>query len=235
MKILIIIPAFNEEKNICRVLDSLDEISELQPDILVVNDSSTDLTGELAEKTGKAVVIHLSSNLGIGGAVQTGFIYAALNNYDYAIQFDGDGQHIATEIRKLISAISHDEADMVIGSRFSEESRGFRSTVSRRMGIKYFQYLNFLVTGEIITDSTSGFRVYNRKAIQFLADNYPDDFPEPEAIILLGRNGFRIREVFVEMQERQGGRSSIRGLRILYYMIKVTFSIFMSRTRAKNI
>ena len=155
MKTLIIIPAYNEERNIERVICSLDELSGLKPDILVVNDASTDRTGELAERPGKALIVHLSSNLGIGGAVQTGFIYARLNNYDCAIQFDGDGQHKATEIPKLISPIINGDADVVIGSRFIDKPSGFRSTVSRRLGIKYFQWLNRLITGQNITDNTS--------------------------------------------------------------------------------
>jgi glycosyltransferase involved in cell wall biosynthesis len=231
MKTLIIIPAYNEEENIRRTIDSLDDI---QADILVVNDCSTDQTVKLAQETGKVEIVDLSCNLGIGGAVQTGFIYARENEYDCAVQFDGDGQHIAGEIPKLISFIERGQADVVIGSRFCEKHEGFRSTASRRLGIRFFQWINHLITGQKITDCTSGFRAYNRLAITLLAKNYPSDFPEPEAVTILGRNGFRIREVYVEMQERQGGISSIGGLKSVYYMIKVSLSILLTWLRPKN-
>lgn len=231
MKTLIIIPAYNEEENIRSTIDSLDDVIDLQAEILVINDCSTDRTVQLAQETGKVEIVDLCSNLGIGGAVQTGFLYARKYEYDCAVHFDGDGQHIAREIPKLISFIERGEADVVIGSRFSEKHDGYRSTASRRMGIRFFQWLNHWITGQKITDSTSGFRAYNRSAIALLAENYPSDFPEPEAVTILGRSGFMIREVFVEMQDRKGGISSIGGLKSLYYMIKVSLSILLARIR----
>ena len=235
IRTLVIIPAFNERHSIEQVIHSLDEIRSEQLDVLVVNDCSTDETGKLAEQTGKAVVVNLSSNLGIGGAVQTGFMYARERGYDCAVQFDGDGQHKAAEIPKLISPVEKGEADMVIGSRFTEPHDGFRSSSSRRLGIKVFQLLIRMIIGEKIADSTSGFRAYNKASIALLADHYPDDFPEPEAIIILGRNGFRIREVFTEMQQRQSGLSSIIGIKSIYYMIKVSLSMIISGIRPKII
>jgi len=233
LKILVIIPAFNESSSIEQVIHSLDDIRAEGLDILVVNDCSTDDTAEIAALTGKACVISLSSNLGIGGAVQTGFMYAKERDYDCAIQFDGDGQHLAREVTKLISPIEKADSDVVIGSRFSKPHNGFRTSPSRRFGIRVFQLLIKLITGKIIADSTSGFRAYNKTAIALLADNYPSDFPEPEAIIILGRNGIRIKEVFTEMKEREYGFSSIRGIKSIYYMIKVSFSMVISGMRPK--
>ena len=235
MKTLVIIPAFNESDSIEKVIHSLDEIRSEQLDVLVVNDCSTDETGKLAEQTGKAVVVNLSSNLGIGGAVQTGFMYARERGYDCAVQFDGDGQHLAAEIPGLTRSVELGEADMVIGSRFIESYRGFRSSRSRRFGIRFFQLLIRCIIKQRITDSTSGFRAYNKASIALLADHYPKDFPEPEAIIILGRNGFRIQELYTEMQERKSGFSSIRGLKSIYYMIKVSLSMIISGIRPKII
>ncbi len=202
-------------------------------DILVINDCSKDDTGELAENTGKAFVINLPYNLGIGGGVQTGFKFAKKYQYDIAVQFDGDGQHKANEINKLLEPLLFENADVVIGSRFLNNLKKFKSTTSRRFGIMIFDIINSILIGQRITDNTSGFRAYNKKAILFLAEYYPQDYPEPEAVILLGKNGFLIKEVAVEMQERQGGNSSIVGLNSLYYMIKVLLAIFMTSIRPK--
>lgn len=232
MKIIAIVPSFNEEKNIVNVIKSIKNENSMI-DILVVNDGSDDKTGELAESTGQAFVVNLPCNLGIGGAVQTGFKFAKKNNYDIAFQIDGDGQHIPSEINKLIGPIKKQEADVVIGSRFYQKHEGFKSSVVRRIGIKVFEIVNSLLIKQRITDNTSGFRAYNTKAIHFLADNYPTDYPEPEAIILLGRNGFRLKEVFVGMKERTGGGSSITGFKSIYYMIKVLLAIFMNALRPK--
>lgn len=231
-RILIIIPAYNEEKNIRNVISSL-KAADLNYDCLVINDGSKDNTQSEAESTGQAIVIQLPSNLGIGGAVQTGFKYALYKDYDYAIQFDGDGQHLASEIPKLLAPIQRGEIDVTIGSRFIEKTDGFQSTFFRRIGIRLFEVLNYLLIGNRITDSTSGFRAYNRAAIEFLAANYPTDYPEPETIILLGKNDFRIREVSVEMVERQGGTSSISGLKSAHYMIKVILAMLMTAHRQK--
>jgi glycosyltransferase involved in cell wall biosynthesis len=182
-----------------------------------------------------AKVIDLSSNLGIGGAVQTGFKYASRNGYRVAIQFDGDGQHIAAEIPNLLKTLEDSGSAMVIGSRFLQPHNGFRSTFARRIGIRIFGLLNSLLIGQRITDSTSGFRAYNRPAIEFLAINYPSDYPEPETVILLGKNGFRMSEVFSMMRERQGGDSSISGLTGIYYMIKVILAVLMAVLRKPTV
>lgn len=228
--ILVIVPAYNEEKNIGRVIEDLKSVA-LDLDILIVNDGSPDNTSAVARSTGKAMVVDLPKNLGIGGAVQTGFKYASRNGYRIAIQFDGDGQHIAGEIHKLLGALENRGANMAIGSRFLQKHEGFRSTFVRRIGIRLFMVINSLLIGQRITDNTSGFRAYDRKTIDFLARYYPVDYPEPEAVILLGRNGFRIEEEFTRMQERQEGGSSISGIKGVYYMVKVMLAVFMTSLR----
>jgi len=232
MKILAIVPSFNEEKNIVGVIESIKAENSLI-DILVVDDGSEDHTSRAAVSTGRASLIKLSCNLGIGGAVQTGLKFARQHDYDLAFQFDGDGQHISSEIEKLLAPIRRDEADVVIGSRFCQDGGVFKSSLLRRVGIKIFEVLNSLLIRQRITDNTSGFRAYNRKAIDFLAGNYPMDYPEPETIILLGRNGFTLKEVFVTMRERVHGNSSITGLETAYYMIKVMLAVLVTFLRPK--
>lgn len=229
-EILVIVPAYNEEGSIVRVIEELASAG-LPLDILVVNDGSIDATSAKARATGKARVVDLPKNLGIGGAVQTGFKYAAGNGYGIAVQFDGDGQHLASEIPKLLRALKGEGANMVIGSRFLEKQSGYRSTFVRRIGINLFQGVNSLLIGQRVTDNTSGFRAYDREAIRFLARHYPVDYPEPEAVILFGRNGFRIAEVCTLMRERQQGGSSIGGIKGVYYMIKVLLAILMTALR----
>lgn len=231
-KILIIVPAFNEAGTIVSLVEQLSNENPLW-DILIVNDGSTDDTGKLAISTGMAIVVNLPINLGIGGAVQAGFKFAERYGYDMAVQCDGDGQHKPSEITKLLEPLMHNKADVVIGSRFCEPHDGWKSTFFRRTGIKVFEVVNSLLIQQRITDNTSGFRAYNKEAIAFLAENYPTDYPEPEAIILLGCNGFRLQEVFVEMQDRQYGRSSISGLRTVYYMMKVLLAIAITSCRPK--
>jgi glycosyltransferase involved in cell wall biosynthesis len=231
MKVLIIVPAFNEEDNIQNTILDL-KTNTPNYDILVINDGSKDQTSKLAKNSG-AKVIDMPINVGIGGAVQTGFIYASKNDYDIAIQFDGDGQHKAQEILPLIAPILSKESDVVIGSRFLEKDNEFRSTFTRRIGIKFFELLNSVLIGQRITDNTSGFRAYNKTAIKLLANNYPEDFPEPEAVILLGKNGFKIKEIFSHMRERKGGVSSISATKSVYFMIKVTLSILITAIKPK--
>jgi glycosyltransferase involved in cell wall biosynthesis len=178
-----------------------------------------------------ALVIDLPNNLGIGGAVQTGFKYAARNGYEMAVQFDGDGQHLASEIPGILRVLEEKQADMVIGSRFLGQHDGYRSTFLRRFGIRAFEGVNSLLIGQRITDNTSGFRAYNQWAIEFLAVHYPVDYPEPEAVILLGRNGFTIAEEPARMRKRQGGGSSITGFKSAYYMIKVLLAVVMTSMR----
>lgn len=155
----------------------------------------------------------------------------ASNGYAVAIQFDGDGQHLAAEIPKLLQALKGQGANMVISSRFLEKQAGYRSTFVRRIGIRLFRTVNSVLIGQRVTDNTSGFRAYDRRAIEFLARHYPVDYPEPETVILLGRNGYRIAEVFTLMRERQGGDSSIAGIKGGYYMIKVLLAILMTALR----
>lgn len=231
-RILIIIPAYNEEKNIRNVIKGLKD-HNANYECLVINDGSRDNTQQEAESNGLATVIELPSNLGIGGAVQTGFKYALYEEFDYAIQFDGDGQHLANEILTILTPLQNGEFDVCIGSRFVEKTVGFQSTFMRRIGIRIFSLMNLMLIHKRITDSTSGFRAYNKEAIEFLATNYPTDYPEPETIILLGKNDFRVCEVPVEMAERQGGESSISGLKSAHYMIKVVIAMLMTSQRQK--
>jgi glycosyltransferase involved in cell wall biosynthesis len=231
MKVCVIVPAYNEQENIATVLQDIYSVDKNYV-IAVIDDGSHDRTAKAAHEAGIAKVISLPCNLGIGGAVQTGFKYASANGFDIAVQFDGDGQHIAIEIQKLLGPIMKDEADVVIGSRFLHKNQqGFRSTFMRRMGIKVFEIICKIFTGKRISDCTSGFRAYNRKAIEMLADNYPTDFPEPEAVILLRQNNFRIKEIAVEMRERVHGVSSIGSLKSIYYMAKVILSMSMAKIR----
>lgn len=227
--VCVIVPAYNEEANIVNVILSLKKETPHWK-VVVVNDASLDNTAKLAKETGHATVISLPCNLGIGGAVQTGFKYAYRNGFQIAIQFDGDGQHIGSEIPKLIEPLLSSEADVVIGSRFIDKS-GFQSSFGRRLGIRFFELLNLLLIKKRITDSTSGFRAYNKKALDLLCNYYPVDYPEPEALVLLSKNKFKIKEVPVIMQERQGGSSSISGFGSLYYMVKVITAMLIASIR----
>jgi len=223
MKKLAIVPAYNEEKNIEGVIRGIQKEAP-DHDILVINDGSKDRTSEIVRKFESVKIVDLPMNLGIGGAVQTGFIYCWEKGYDICIQVDGDGQHKPSEIKKIEEPIINGEADMVIGSRFLGSST-YKTTFLRRMGIKIFYFANRLFLREKIKDSTSGFRAYNRKAVEILRRYYPDDYPEPEAIFIIKKKGLRIKEVGVEMEERKGGRSSITFFRAIYYMVKVSIGI----------
>lgn len=229
MKTLVIIPAYNEEENISLILQQIAEQKEIKPDILVVNDYSTDQTSKICKKTG-VKVIDLACNLGIGGAVQTGYKYAFRHKYDFAVQIDGDGQHDAKYLADLIKPLEENNADIVIGSRFIAKE-GFQSTIMRRLGIKFFSDLIKLLTGQKITDPTSGFRACNSKVIELFAQKYPKDYPEPESIVFLKRNNFKILEIPVVMKERLGGKSSIIHLKPAYYMIKVTLAMIIENLR----
>lgn len=228
-RVLAIIPAYNEERVIAETIRNLKQGVPFL-DVLVINDGSSDDTGRQARRENLAEVIDLPCNLGIGGAVQTGFKYAARHGYDVAIQFDADGQHLGSEISTLIAPLEASSVDVVIGSRFLG-LRTFQSTFARRIGIYIFHVVNSWLIGQSITDNTSGFRAYNKRAIAFLAQHYPMDYPEPEAVILLGRNGFSFVEVAVAMQERQGGVSSINLRRSVYYMLKVLLAILVTAMR----
>lgn len=231
-KILVIVPAYNESGNIGKAVEEI-RSGGVAVDILVVNDGSADDTAAQAARTG-AFCITLPYNLGIGGAVQTGFLFALKKGYDIAIQMDGDGQHNVAYLPKLLEPILKGEADVSIGTRFREPFVGYRSSLIRRMGIHFFAYLiTFLIRIEI-TDPTSGFRAFNRRAIKVFAHEYPHDYPEPEAIVVADRRGLKVGEVPVEMRKRAHGISSIRYLRTLYYMIKVTFAILINMLRQKR-
>ena len=232
MKIAAIIPAYNEEKAITGVVNELLRMGKeinLQIDPVVVNDCSTDATAEVISRL-DCVALHLPVNLGIGGAVQTGFKFAFENGYDLAVQVDGDGQHPAAEIPKLVNVLKERNLDVVIGSRFIEK-RGFQSSAIRRTGIGYFRRLNKMLTGMDISDSTSGFRLLNRKALEVLSEYYPDEYPEPEAIVIYAKNKLKVGEVPVSMLERQGGVSSIGFTASIYYMWKVTLGILFTFIR----
>lgn len=224
MKTLIIIPAYNEEESLPGVIRDLRE-NMPSADVLVVNDGSRDRTAAIARQLGVAV-LDLPFNLGIGGAMQTGYLYAERNGYDIAVQFDGDGQHLAGEIKKLIEPLAAGKADIVIGSRFLAPG-GYKAPVFRKLGIWIFSFVLTRVLGITVTDSTSGFRAANRQVIKFFARSYPDDYPEVESLVLLHKVNLRVTEVAVSMSERTGGRSSITPLRSVYYMTKVLMAIFI--------
>ena len=222
---LCIVPAYNEEESVVKVIEDLNRHVP-QADVLIVDDGSVDGTSRLARQAG-AQVCRLSFNLGIGGAVQTGLKYAWQSGYDVAVQVDGDNQHPAEELPKLIAALEADpQLDMAIGSRFVQES-GFKSTVSRRLGISIFARIISLLCRQRLTDTTSGFRATRGEAIEFLARYYPRDYPEVEALLLLHRAGYKFREVSTRMRQREGGESSIRLTHGAYYMVKVMLAVIV--------
>ncbi|RFS13364.1 glycosyltransferase family 2 protein [Emticicia sp. C21] len=229
-KLLIIIPCFNEEASIAKLLTELLNLKlPYNLTIAVVNDCSTDNTLSVV-RSFNVVVLNLPVNLGIGGAVQTGFKYAHRNNYDLAVQMDGDGQHPPTELPKLLVHHEKTQANVTIGSRFILKE-GFQSSFLRRSGIAYFHRLNQLFTGKRILDITSGFRLLDKKAIGIAAENYPDEYPEPESLVAFAKARLRIQEIAVIMKERQGGQSSIRSFSSIYYMIKVSIAMFFAYIR----
>ncbi|MBQ9760702.1 MAG: glycosyltransferase family 2 protein [Clostridia bacterium] len=234
MKILIIIPAYNEKENIEKVVDNLTE-NYPQYDYLVVNDCSTDCTEEILKRRGYRY-ISLPVNLGIGGAVQSGYLYASQNDYDIAIQIDGDGQHDPAYIEKLIKPIVDGKADMAVGSRFIEK-QGFQTSFMRRLGINLIRVIIKICCGVTATDTTSGFRATSKELTAFFAKNYAQDYPEPEAIVAASLNGYRVTDVPVQMHEREGGVSSINAKKSLYYMIKVSIALIILRigTRRKKV
>ena len=226
MKTLIIIPAFNEEGSIEKVVNNLTEKFP-QYDYLVVNDGSTDGTKNICSGNGYQVV-NLVINMGIGGAVQTGYRYARENNYDIAVQIDGDGQHDVSFLAEMIKLIEENKADVVIGSRFVEKE-GFQSSQMRRVGINFLSILAWILTGVRVKDITSGYRVINRKFIKIFAEDYPSDYPEPEAMVIAAVHGGKILEYPVVMRERENGESSITLKKSVYYMIKVTLAMLIRR------
>lgn len=225
-KILLIIPAYNEAENIEKVVDNLIQ-NYPQYDYVIVNDGSKDHTEEICTRN-HYNLISLPINLGIGGAVQTGYRYALQNHYDIAIQIDGDGQHDIAYVEKLIKPILEGKADITIGSRFIEKE-GFQSSTTRRMGISFLSGLIHLLCFQKVKDVTSGFRAVNKEFIEVYAESYPSDYPEPEAIVAAIMHRGRIAEIPVVMKERMGGSSSINLRRSVYYMIKVTLAILVCR------
>lgn len=229
MKILVIIPAYNEEGAIGFVIEGI-RGSMPEADILVVNDGSGDNTSAKAAHAG-ARVLDLPFNLGIGGAMQTGYQYARDHDYDIAIQVDGDGQHNPAYIRDLVAPLCSDTTDMAIGSRYVERT-AYKSTVGRRTGMIFFSTLISLLTNQRVKDTTSGFRAVNKKVIQYFARHYPPDYPEVDVLVKLFKKNFRVVEMPVEMNPRRNGRSSITPLRSIYYMIKVSLSLIIGTLRS---
>ena len=228
MKKLVIIPAYNEGGSILRAVE---DIKTHAPgfDYIVINDCSTDDTLEVCRKHGLNYV-NLSVNLGIGGAVQTGYLYGCQYGYDLAVQFDGDGQHDGAYLERMAEELLRTGSDMVIGSRFIEKE-GSQSSGLRRVGIRYFSALIRLLTGKRVTDPTSGMRMVNRDVMELYARSYPKDYPEPESVTAILRMGKKVTEIPVVMKKREEGTSSIGGVKSVYYMIKVTLAVLMERLR----
>ena len=231
---LAVVPAYNEEGTVARVVTAIHERAP-QFDVVVVDDGSTDATAEQAERAGAKVVRH-PFNLGIGGAVQSGFTYALENGYQRLVQIDGDGQHDPGELHKLIEAMDADRGvDMVCGSRFLTEESDYVAPISRRTGIHIFAFLLSRIVGQRVTDPTSGFRLYNRRGISLFARDYPHDYPEVEAVLMVHFHRLSMREVPVRMFQRGGGTSSISSGKSVYYMIKVLLAIFIGLVRARPV
>ena len=235
VKTLIMLPCYNEQHALPALLNELRDLQlpgKYSLHISVINDCSKDDTKHVAKEHG-VHVIDLPVNLGIGGAVQSGLKYALKNDFDLAIQMDGDGQHPPKELHKLLNCNETTGANVVIGSRFIEK-KGFQTSFMRRAGIKYFHWLNKIMTRQNIYDSTSGYRLFDRKAIALAANNYPDDYPEPESLVIFAKAGLKIAETPVQMAERTSGKSSIGKSASLYYTIKVTLAMFFSFIRKQN-
>ena len=231
---LAVVPAYNEEGTVARVIASIHE-QAADFDVVVVDDGSTDATAERAERAGAKVVRH-PFNLGIGGAVQSGFTYALENGYDRLAQVDGDGQHDPGELHKLVEAMDADRGvDMVCGSRFVTEESDYVAPISRRTGIHIFAFLLSRIVGQRVTDPTSGFRLYNRRGIALFARDYPHDYPEVEAVLMVHFHRLNMREVPVRMFLRGGGVSSISSGKSVYYMLKVLLAIFVGLVRARPV
>ena len=229
-KKLIIIPAYNEAGNLMALYREVRETAS-DFDVIVINDGSLDGTLQLCRENG-IPVLDLAVNLGIGGAMQTGYRYAFLHGYDVAVQVDGDGQHDPKYLHTMLEVLRSENADLVIGSRFME-GEGYQSTVLRRWGIRYLSGIIRLLTAAFISDPTSGFRMVNRKLIEAFAADYPQDYPEPESIVRLLREGRRVIEIPVMMRNRSCGSSSIGISASVYYLVKVTAAILLERMQRK--
>ncbi len=230
MKTLVLIPCYNEQENIARVVERLQTV---RPDVdyLVINDCSTDQSRAILCKGGYNY-LDLPINLGIGGGVQCGYRYARDNDYDVTIQMDGDGQHDPAYLANVIDPVARGDLDMCIGSRFITKE-GFQTSFMRRLGINLLSFLIRILTGKRVQDVTSGFRACGKEMTAFFADHYAQDYPEPEAIVMALMHGYKVGEAAVVMEERQGGVSSINPLRSVYYMIKVSIALVIVRLSGK--
>ncbi len=233
-KVLLIIPAYNEEANILKTVNTIKDYNKKNNtnyDILVINDGSKDNTSNICHNN-NIKTIDLVHNLGIGGAVQSGYKYAYYNNYDIAVQFDGDGQHDVNYVKNIIDPIIDNKADFVIGSRFIKKQKdNFQSTTARRIGINMISFFMRIVSHKKIYDTTSGFRACNKQIIENFANDYPLEYPEPISTVELIKKGYKVCEVPVKMNDREGGTSSIKSWKNLYYMINVILSILIIGTR----
>jgi glycosyltransferase involved in cell wall biosynthesis len=231
---LAVVPAYNEAGSVATVVRSLRERAP-RFDVVVIDDGSTDETAVRARAAG-ATVVRLPFNLGIGGAVQTGFLYALEHGYDYVAQVDGDGQHEPAELETLLAEFERDSnVDVVCGSRFLSPESSYTAPISRRTGIHLFAVTLSKILGQRVTDPTSGFRLYNRRAIGLFAGDYPHDYPEVEAVLMLHANRLRMREVPVHMHLRGAGRSSITRGRSVYYMVKVSLALLVGLMRRRSV
>ena len=233
-KILLVIPAYNEEDNILKTYNSIvnyNKENKTEYDVIVINDCSKDSTKEILEKN-NIPHINLVHNLGIGGAVQTGYKYAYYNEYDIAVQFDGDGQHDVRYVKNIVDPIIEGKANLTIGSRFiDKKSKGFKSSASRRIGIKIISAFMKFSTNKKIYDTTSGFRACDKDIIYDFSLSYPSEYPEPITTGEILKKKYKIMEVPVEMKEREGGTSSIRSWKNVYYMINVCLALLAIKIR----
>jgi glycosyltransferase involved in cell wall biosynthesis len=228
--VLVIIPAYNEERNIAHVIHSIKRATPFA-DILVINDGSFDATAEVARRSG-AGVLDLPFNLGIGGAVQAGIKFAQAHGYPFVARMDGDGQHNPEDIPRLLRIVMQGRANVAIGSRFCAGQQTYHPPLGRRLGIRYFALMISLMVGRRVYDTTSGFQCLDRQAIQYFARYYPQDYPEVEAHILMKKVGLKAMEIPVTMRPRRSGLSSINHVRSIYYVIKVTLATLMAAFRA---
>ena len=232
-KILLIIPAYNEEENIKKTIEKIENY-EQKLDYVFINDCSKDSTLKILEEN-NLNHINLINNLGIGGAVQTGYKYAHENNYDIAVQFDGDGQHDINYVIKICEPLIDGQVDMCIGTRYLDKSSSkFQSTFMRRLGANIISMFIKICCGVRITDPTSGFRATNKKVIEEFAHNYPTEYPEPESTVCLLVSNYKVEEVPVSMNERTGGVSSIRLWKTVDYMVKVVLAIIVDSISFKK-
>lgn len=232
-KVLLIIPAYNEEDNILNTYQSIinyNKKNKTKYDVIVINDGSTDHTSKICHEN-NIPVVDLVHNLGIGGAVQTGYKYAYSHHYDIAVQFDGDGQHDVRYVKDIIKPIRNQTADMVIGSRFVSNIDTFKSTFARRIGIRIISIFMRLVTKKKIYDTTSGFRACSKELIYDFSISYPSEYPEPITTAEVLKKGYQVLEIPVEMQERKAGISSIKTWKKAYYMLNVSIALLAIKVR----